>query len=347
MRLLLPPPSPALRACVVVPVRDEERALPGLVGALDALERPAGWRSDAVEAVLLLNNCRDGTPGLARRLAEGRPWLRVSEVTLPPPAAHVGRARQLLFDTAAARLLAAGRPDGWVASTDADSRPAPDWLVETDRHDARVGAVGGRVGLVDADRAGLAPGVRRLYLLDLAYRRALEWVRSLYDPDPLDPYPRHHQHYGASLAVRAGAYARAGGMPLVRSSEDVALYRALVQAGVAVRHSDRVRVRTSARTAGRASGGLADAFAWWADCVATRCAVTVESAADADARLAKLGRWRQRHAGAPPERLSTTPDGGDQEITAAIAGLRARAHALSGLSLAERLAEARPLARAA
>ncbi len=346
MRLLLPPPSPALRACVVVPVRDEERALPGLVAALDALERPAGWSADAVEAILLLNNCRDSTPKIACQLAETRPWLRVSHVTLPPPVAHVGQARQLLFDTASARLLAAGRPDGWVASTDADSRPAPDWLIETDAHDARVGAVGGRVGLVGHERAALAPGVRRLYLLDLAYRRALEWVRSLYDPDPLDPYPRHHQHYGASLAVRAGAYRRAGGMPLVRSSEDVALYRALVEAGVAVRHSDRVRVRTSARTAGRASGGLADAFTWWAECVASGCEVTVEPACDADARLAALGRWRQRHDGAPPERLATTPDG-DQEITAAIAGLRARAQALSGLSLAERLAEARPLARAA
>jgi len=33
------------------------------------------------------------------------------------------------------------------------------------------------------------------------------------DPDPADPLPRHHQHFGASLAVTVDAYRRAGGLP--------------------------------------------------------------------------------------------------------------------------------------
>ena len=335
------PVSPGLRAVVVVPAKDEEATLPGLAAALDVVERPDGWGPESVEALLLLNDCTDGSERVARALAETRPWLRVAHVALDVP--HVGRARQLLFDVAAARLLGAGRPDGLVLSTDADSRPRPDWLAATVAEArAGAGAVFGRIGLVAEERAALDPGVRRLYLLDLGYRRALERLRDLYDPSPTDPYPRHHQHYGASLAVRADAYARAGGMPLVRSSEDVALYRALVAAGVAVRHSDRVRVDTSARSVGRAEGGLADAFSFWAGRVASGRPVTVEPADAAEARLARLGVWRAAHPGAPPpDDLATTPDDGAEEITLAIAGLRAHAARLGGLSLAERLDAAR------
>ena len=36
-----------------------------------------------------------------------------------------GPARRIGMDAACARLLALGRPDGLIACTDADSRPAP------------------------------------------------------------------------------------------------------------------------------------------------------------------------------------------------------------------------------
>ncbi|WP_412069656.1 glycosyltransferase [Rubrivirga sp. IMCC43871] len=343
---LFVPPHPALRASVVVPARDEADRLPGLVAALGALGRPDGWGEGSVEALVLLNNCRDGSVEVAHTLAADRPWLRVGVVELAPAEAHVGRARQLVADAAGARLLALGRPDGLILSTDADSRPEPSWLRETTAEVARgAGAVCGRIGLDAGERAALAPGVRRSYLLDLGYRRAVERLRHLYAPDAHDPYPRHHQHYGASFAVRADAYARAGGLPPVRTSEDVALYRALVAADVPVRHSDRVRVRTSARSVGRAEGGLADAFAFWAREAAAGREPTVEPAADAEARLAALGLWRAERDDPAPDALTTTPDGG-QPITAAIADLRARAERLTGLSLAERLDHARRLAPA-
>lgn len=334
---LFGPPSPSLRASIVVPAKDEADCLPALVRALDRLALPAGWVAGSVEALVLLNNCSDGSAEALAPFADARPWLHVGCVDLAPAEAHVGRARQLLFDAAAARLADVGQPGGLVLSTDADSRPAPDWLAETVAETLRgADLVGGRIGLGSLERAALSPGVRRLYLLDLGYRRALERVRSLYAPDPADPYPRHHQHYGASLAVRADVYRRAGGMPAVRTSEDVALVRAVEAVGGRVRHSDRVRATTSARRVGRAEGGLADAFTYWSECVDAGRPVTVESSADADARLGRLGLWRQAHAGPAPAALVETPAGG-QEITAAIAGLRAIADRLVRLSLAERL----------
>ena len=341
--LRFPDPVPSLSASVIVPAKDEAEALPALVAALDAQRSLTGAPlGDDVEVLLLLNNCRDGSERVARRLARWTPGLRlhVACVELHGDTAHVGTARAALMDAACERLLALGRPDGLILSTDADSRPAPDWIAQTRREVARgADAVGGRARLDAAERAALPAHVRAHYLRDLGYRRAIERLRALYAPDPHDPYPRHHQHYGASLAVTAAAYARAGGMPPDRSSEDVALVHALLRTGARLRHSDRVRVVTSARKRGRAAGGLADAFAFW-DGTPRPC--RVETATDAERRLARLGaqRLREPHR-APDFSLLTTPDlaTGDpgQCIVGATHDLRARAEQLERMTLSARL----------
>ena len=346
---LWPAPSPALRTCVVVPVRDEAERLPGLLSAL-AAQRDAGGRPFSpatVEVLVLVNNSSDGSASVARAAAPA--WAHVAETTLGPDEAHVGRARQLLMDAGCARLLAAGRPDGLVCSTDADTRPAPDWLAASVAEADGVDAVGGRALLLPDERRALAPGVRRLYLLELAYRRAVEDLRGLYAPDAWDPTPRHHHHFGASLAVRADAYAAVGGMPARPMHEDIALVHALWAAGRRVRHSARVRVYTSARDQGRASGGLADDVARWTSHAGAGTEPTVEPAAVAERRLAGLAVDRARRPGAPPDlaRMDTPPGrpGAAQPITAAIADLRRRVAAVRALSPADRLARAQRLGR--
>ncbi len=345
------PVSPALRFVVAVPARDEAEALPRLVAALDAQRDAAGSPFDRgeAEALVVLNNGTDRSDEVLAALAVRRPWLRVASVTLGPDEAHVGRARQLAMDAACARLLEAGWPDGLILSTDADSEPAPDWIARTaDEIRAGVDAVGGRALLRADERAALHPGVRRLYLLDLAYRRALEELRDLYAPDLHDPFPRHHHHFGASLAVTAKAYAWVGGLPAVPSSEDVALADALVEAGARLRHSPAVRVRTSARAVGRASGGLAEAFQFWGAAVDAGADVRVEAADDAERRLARLGLARAEAPDiTPPRALRATPaplpDAG-QSIPSAIHDLRRRIARLRPLGLAARLDYAAHLA---
>ena len=338
---------PALRWSVAVPVKDEAGALPRLVATLDRQRdgRGSPFGRGEAEALLLLNDCRDQTPAVADELARTRPWLRWTHVTLPAPDAHVGTARQLAMDAACIRL--AGTVDGVVLSTDADTEPAPDWLAATAREAERAEVVGGRAMLRADERARLAPGVRRLYLLDLAYRRALEEVCALYAPEPHDPFPRHHHQFGASLAVTARAYAHVGGLPAEPVEEDVALVDALRAAGARVRRSPHVRVRTSARASGRAQGGLADAFAQWAGQAEAGREPAVETAADAERRLAALGLWAAAHPDAPhPPCWRTTPPapaGRGQPLTRAIAGLRARIAGLRPLSHAERLHRAETL----
>ena len=350
---LFGPVSPRLGVSVVVPARDEARRLPALVAALarqrDLSGRP--FRRGTVEVLVLLNNCTDRSAwALARSAARDGLRVRATRVTLPDGEAHVGRARQILMDAACARLHAAGRPDGVVCSTDADTAPAPDWVAQTLAEVGQgVDAVGGRALLLPAERAALAPGVRRLYLLDLAYRRAVEALRGLYAPESWDPLPRHHHHFGASLAVTARAYAAVGGLPDARTSEDVALVHALWRAGLRLRHSPHVRVYTSARATGRADGGLADAFQFWDDAARSGVEPRVEAAADAERRLAALGLDRRARPDTPPPLgLMATPDappGGGEPITVAVGGLRDRIARLRPLSLDARLDRARRLLR--
>lgn len=351
---LFGPLDPRLQASVAVPARDEAERLPTLLAAL-ADQRDLGGRAlpeGTVEVLVLLNNCTDESEAVLAEAAAQHPHLVVhaASVTLPPAEAHVGRARQTVMDAACARLGAVGRLGGVICSTDADTAPAPDWIAATLAEvSAGVDAVGGRALLLPDERAALAPGVRRLYLLDLAYRRVLEELRALYAPEPHDPVPRHHHHYGASLALTAQAYAAVGGVPDVRTSEDVALVEALSRGGWRLRHSPRVRVYTSARTSGRARGGLADAFVWWEREARAGRDPVVEAAADAERRLAALGLYRAASPEtSPPPDLTTTPEptpDAGEPIPEAIRGLRECVAGLRPLSLADRLDRASRLTR--
>ncbi len=346
-----PPPHPKMRACVVVPARNEETILAEVVTALAEQRDLRGELLDAhdYEVLLLLNNCTDGTAHVARVLQRKFPRLalHIGEFVFPPDEAHVGRARQTLFDIALSRFQTLHRSVGLILTTDADSRPAPDWLVQNEAEIAAgADAVGGRITLNRAEKAALPSGVQRLFALDIGYRRALEELRCLYAPEAHDPFPRHHQHYGGSLAVTANAYARAGGMPLRRSREDVALYRAIIESGGRFRHSYRVRVHTSARMFGRAQGGLADAIRWWNGKAHDAAPVLVESAHAAHARLARLGLWCAENPGrCPANELTDTPEppaiNERAEIHATLCALRTINAELRPLSMAKRLDRAR------
>jgi glucosyl-3-phosphoglycerate synthase len=119
----LPPPDPALRACVVVPARDEEERIGACIAALAAQEGIAGAE---FEVLLVLDDCRDDTAARARDAARRAPWLRLHVLHGDAPGAGATRRRGM--DEARRRLEALGRADGLIASTDADSCAAPDWL---------------------------------------------------------------------------------------------------------------------------------------------------------------------------------------------------------------------------
>jgi GT2 family glycosyltransferase len=266
LRAQLPPPHRALRASIIIPAKDEAASLPATLAALAAQVDLQGqpWPANSFEVIVLANNCHDATADVVRAQARRFPNLHVAELCLPPAQAHVGRARRLLMDEACARLEQVGQPGGLILSTDADTQVAPSWLAcNLAAMAAGAEAVGGRI-LTRPDEPRALPVVRRTQLRDAAYYLLRARLESQLDPDPADPWPRHHQHFGASLALRARTYRRVGGLPEVRFLEDEALWQALRRHDVPVRHCPAVRVFTSGRHEGRVEVGLSWQLRQWA-----------------------------------------------------------------------------------
>lgn len=217
-----------------------------------------------VRVVLLVNNTSDRTAELARQEAARWPRLQleVREVGWDAAESGVVRARREALDWAA---QVAGE-DGIIVSTDADTCPAPDWLwrLTAPLRAGHAQASAGRILLDPAERAALPPAVRRTHLLDSGYRWWAGALTASLNPDPADPWPRHWQHFGASLALTVRAYRAVGGIPDVPALEDMALVQALRRRDFTLRHTPAARVYTSARRSGRVAVGLSTQLQEWA-----------------------------------------------------------------------------------
>ncbi|MFC0618087.1 glycosyltransferase [Deinococcus budaensis] len=294
---------------VAVPARNEAERIGRTVRALAGQVGAGGQPLDGYEVWIVVNNSSDQTAQrAARAIPAGRP-VRVVTHTLPPEDANVVGARRAALDLAAARL--GGNLDGLIVTTDADSVPAPDWL----RHLQAAFGLGadaacGRILLCPQERARLPGPVRRVYLQDAAYRLAAERLTARLNPDPFDPWPRHHQHFGANLALTLRAYRRVGGVPDVPHLEDVALVQGLRRHDLRVRRTPHARVHTSARMSGRVPLGLSTQLAeWHADPAAWRVPGAAEIAALARAEAAlKEARQRGWSAALPGRWLAAPAD---------------------------------------
>jgi glycosyltransferase involved in cell wall biosynthesis len=288
--LVDPPPLTTCEASIVVPARDEgvriEKCLSALVGQVDSDGKPID--GSKYEVVVLANNCYDETAARARTFGARHPRLvlHVVEIELPPERSYVGCARKLLMDEACRRFFLLGRPDGIIVSTDADSFVDPGWIAGIIREvDAGADAVGGRIVADRVERLLLDPSVELTYLRQVAYDFLIAELEDLIDPDPFDPFPRHFNHIGASLAVTAGLYARIGGLPDVLEDEDKALYRAILRSGGRFRHSLDVRVTTSARLDGRVERGFSAGLRHFGSMEEQSRPLLVESASGSEIRL--------------------------------------------------------------
>ena len=259
--LITKPPLTSCEVCVIVPVRNEAEALSAtllaLINQVDLQGRPLA--KDRYEIIVLANNCSDNSAEIARNFARSHSIiLHTIEMTIDRNRAHIGWVRKLLMDEAYRRLKSIGRSLGIIASTDGDTRVAPTWIAATLAEiENGADAVGGRIVTDCQERNKLDRNTRLYYLRYLRYGYLSAQLESCLDPN-YEPFPRHHHHYGASLAVTAQMYAKVGGLPPLPSSEDVALYNALKRADARFCHSPMVRVITSARVVGRAKAGLSE-----------------------------------------------------------------------------------------
>jgi glucosyl-3-phosphoglycerate synthase len=227
---------------VVIPARDEQHTI---VACLAALARQTVGR-EAFETILVADACTDDTEAVARSAARR---LGLVLTVLDGPGAGSGPARALGMDAAADRLDALGRSDGLIATTDADSTPSPDWLDRQLSHIAQGAAVvAGLIELYPDDVASMPGAVRGRRERDARVRLS-EVARH-------DPRAEHHHFAGASLGVTPEIYRRVGGLDGCAALEDEAFGAKLARHGIPVVRPADVRVRTSARTDGRARRGL-------------------------------------------------------------------------------------------
>ena len=258
------PPHPSLLACVVVPAKDEGGTI---VKTLNALRKQlfkdgSKLSSSIYEVILLANNCTDDTFKKAKNFALKYPGfnLHVVEAIFTKKQSNIGYVRRILMDEACYRLNLNGIQNGIIASTDGDTKVDKYWLGNIIAEIANGNdAVGGRILTDDID-----PKARLYYLRDITYRILMAKAAAKIDREDNNPWPCHHQYFGASLAVTCGMYDYCGRLPGVPHLEDMALYNALIKVDAKIRCSPAVKVYTSGRTDGRVAIGFSEQLKKWA-----------------------------------------------------------------------------------
>ena len=210
------------RAAVVIPACNERANLPA---CLRAVLTAALCIPMPVTIVVVLDASDDGSAQLAGEYGPDVHFVSIE-------AGNVGTARAVGFGYA--RSLCRDDTKCWYATTDADSRVDPGWLV----HQLDLGAdmVLGVVRVADWHHRST----------DVADRYVQE-----YEADT-------HEHiHGANMGFSSRAYWRVGGFRALASGEDVDLVERFKAAGYRVHRDAELSVTTSARIRSRAPNGFA------------------------------------------------------------------------------------------
>jgi hypothetical protein len=294
--------SDLLHPVVAIPARDEEALLPRLIAALGR-QTVLGHLPGLLEVIIVLNNTTDRSLEAARAASASSPRLRVTldDMTFPPDSAHVGSARRRAMN-----LAADAQPSGVILTTDADAVPTDTWI-EANLNALGAGndIVGGRIVGDPDEEALLGQGFLRRARLHSQYGDLRDELAAIIDPLDHDPWPRHHDHTGGSLAVRTSVYRQVGGMEAVPFREDLAFVSKVRAAGYLLSHPLEVTVAVSARTTGRAQGGMADCLSAWVRHEAEGTPVLFESPVAVEERLRRRRALRDI-AGASPAAVRRT-----------------------------------------
>ena len=237
------------RLVVCVPARDEVDRLPRLLDAL------AQQTIQDFSIVLALNNTTDHSHAVISDFCARHPDLNVvvDDINFQPADAHAGSARRRAMDLAAD--LAGS--EGFVLTTDADTRPPPDWIAQNLAAITRgLDVVGGKI-MIDEDEPMSEAVTAARHLADRYWAHVRE-IEDRIDPVPWDLPPRHGDHTGASLCITVATYRQCGGVPMIASGEDRALVQAVLRQSGKLAHPIGIWTRVSPRIVGRASGGMAE-----------------------------------------------------------------------------------------
>lgn len=321
---------------VAIPARNEAERLAGLIDALSGQTWLGGSRR-RLPVVIVVNNSDDGSSAVAAKAAASHPnlVLELIDIEFPLAHAHVGAARRVAMQRAWQMIRDPSR--AVLLTTDADATPAPTWI-EANLHAIEVGAdiVGGHIIGDKSEEALLGPKFLHRAAQQARYTELVDRLGALIDPLPYDPWPRHPDHTGASLAVRANVYAAVGGIPALPFREDLAFVGRVRAAGYRLRHSLDVRVKVSARLDGRATGGMADCLKGWIKAEQEGLPHLVEAPRTIAARLQRRRQCRDTTAA---DRLDFLEDARRARVTSVSSR---RPNPLSAAALVELMAPDEP-----
>ncbi|MCZ4222541.1 glycosyltransferase [Pedobacter rhodius] len=255
----------SLKLSIIVPAKNEANFV---THALDALRNQYDESGQPVpheiyEVLVLANNCSDDTFKICEHYQSAYPEFRLhtEAIELSPANAHIGTVRRILMDAAYCRLMRKAGPRGVIVSTDSDSKVDKHWvhniMLEMDKG---VDVVGGRI------LPGDTPALAKIHhLRDVTYRFLRSRLEAELDPCTSNPWPRHFQCYGPSLAVTCEIYERAGRLPAIPYLEDEEFRKALKRVDAKIRHAPKVRIHTSSRLLGRVAFGFSVQLQQWND----------------------------------------------------------------------------------
>lgn len=213
---------------VVIPAHNEVNELPR---SLRAVVTAAVCVPVTALTVVVLDSCSDASESLAGGFGPDVHFVSVD-------AGNVGAARAAGFTFANSLCQVVDPARTWFATTDADTRVDPDWLVRQLEADADM--VLGVVRVNDW-RQHSAAAIKR-YLR--AYGRSSRGGG-------------HDHVHGANMGFRADAYWELGGFRALPSGEDVELVQRFEAGGYYICRDPDLSVVTSARHTGRAPRGFA------------------------------------------------------------------------------------------
>jgi len=227
-------------AAVVIPAHNEVANLPA---CLRAVVTAALCAPVHVTVVVVLDASDDGSSQLAGRYGPDVHFVSIN-------ACNVGAARAAGFRYV--RSLCGADASCWYATTDADSRVDPDWLVRQLRCAADM-----ILGLV----------------------RVADWHP--HPPEVIDRYlgtygagsaTAHNHVHGANMGFSAPAYWAVGGFPRLSTGEDIELVARFEASGFLIHRDSARSVVTSARIHARAPRGFAHHLQTLADSNTGDCA---------------------------------------------------------------------------
>ena len=263
IKLLFGYPNPALKVSVILPVKDEADCIVQTLLALYHQKDPYGVavNKSLYEVLVLVNNCSDNSYQLCTNFQKNHKDfnLHICQLTLPPDIAHIGTVRKLLMDNACSRLMSLGCDRGIIVSTDGDSQVDSKWIYHIMAEmNKGVDVVSGRIIPRDVPLASKWPHLR-----DVNYRFLVSRLEALIDPCPSDPWPRHFQCYGPSIAVTCQMYKKVGGIRAIPFLEDEEFRKALKRVDAKIRKSPNVIIYTSSRLIGRVTFGFSVQLSQW------------------------------------------------------------------------------------